>query len=257
MGSTLWVGDGVFDARAGRSVDPSDNHLCAAHLSNFRRHRQHRVSLVYQSITCSGNPASQRPSCRQGGGRSPDDGLGADAAHHHCLELRLEPRLLPAAWFPPDHATGPYHYDGNPPTPPAVAYPTLTFLAPRAVACANLKTWVAIPRLPTHISGSEATEEIDWIAGPGGLNPDAGIGLPFRDCRLPHVNESGSGGRVTGRGCLFAPVANAWVHTSLRLSFGSSPLDFFLHLLSAQQVSFAAASPASSRQSPATKLTGS
>lgn len=46
MGSTLWVGDGVLDARDGRSVtvvNPNDDPLCAARLSNFR---QHRVSLV-------------------------------------------------------------------------------------------------------------------------------------------------------------------------------------------------------------------
>lgn len=39
----------------------------------------------------------------------------------------------------------------------------------------------------------------------------------FETADLPHVNESGSGGRVvTGRGCLFALAANAWVQTSLR-----------------------------------------
>lgn len=52
MGSPLWVGDGVLDAQDGRSVtvDPNDDRLCAARLSNFRRHRQHRVSLVRQSV---------------------------------------------------------------------------------------------------------------------------------------------------------------------------------------------------------------
>lgn len=54
-----------------------------------------------------------------------------------------------------------------------------------------------------------------------------GSACHFETADLPHVNESGSGGRVTGRGCLFAPAANAWVQTSLRLSFGSSPLNFF------------------------------
>lgn len=54
-----------------------------------------------------------------------------------------------------------------------------------------------------------------------------GSACHFETADQPHVNESGSGGRVTGRGCLFAPAANAWVQTRLRLSFGSSPLDFF------------------------------
>lgn len=55
-----------------------------------------------------------------------------------------------------------------------------------------------------------------------------GSACHFETADLPHVNESGSGGRVvTGRGCFFALAANAWVQTSLRLSFGSSPLNFF------------------------------
>jgi hypothetical protein len=60
MGSTLWVGDGVFDARDGRSVtvDPNDDRLCAVRLWNLRPHRQHHASLDSQSITCTGNPAS-------------------------------------------------------------------------------------------------------------------------------------------------------------------------------------------------------
>lgn len=188
------------------------------------------------------------------------------AAHHHGQptgapnrpqSLRFGPWFLPAARFPPDHATGPYHHDGNPPTPPAVAYPTLTLLAPRAVACANLKPGLRfLVSQHTFQAQKQQKQNDQTAAGPGGLDPDAGIGLPFRDCRLPHVNEK----RKRGQGDRKRLSLRA---RSQRLG-ADQPQDSALvprlstfFLLSAQQVSFAAASLEISRQSPATKLSGS
>lgn len=158
----------VMESLTHETADPSPSStrtttLCAPPASRIFDSIGFPLS-VRQSITCSGNPASSIPTSLVVGDR-PTMGWEQTAAHHHGQpsgapnrpqSLRFGPWFLPAARFPPDHATGPYHHDGNPPTPPAVAYPTLTLLAPRAVACANLKPGLRF-FVSQHISGPEAT----------------------------------------------------------------------------------------------------
>lgn len=102
LGSTLWVGDGVLDARDGRSVtvvNPNDDPLCAARLSNFSTASGFPCPSVSSSRAVGILHPQYLLACRRGGGRSTDDGLGANGSTPSRATIwRAEPPPKPSVW---------------------------------------------------------------------------------------------------------------------------------------------------------------